>query len=108
MYPQYTALDIANRQLEAMGYNPSVPRAEQFRQGLSPEVQLLLTNNPTPSRTLRAMNGGNTPNSDMTKKFLDMIASVESRGYGDYDAMNTPGANTPYNSVEKLDKVCPL
>ena len=37
-----------------------------------------------------------------------MIASVESRGYGDYDAMNTPGANTPYNSVEKLDKVCPL
>ena len=26
-----------------------------------------------------------------------MVASVESRGYGDYDAMNTPGANTPYN-----------
>ena len=102
-YPQYTALDIANAQLASQGYQTSMPRAEQFRLGLPPAAQLLLTNNPTPSRTLRAMQGGNTPTGDMTKQFLDMVASVESRGYGDYDAMNTPDANnTPYNSVEKL------
>ena len=39
------------------------------------------------------------------KEFLDMIASVESRGYGDYDAMNIPGRLTqPFNSNERLGR----
>ena len=94
--------DVAQLQLQASGKGSMlrIPDAEQAAQGLRPELKRLLTYRPTNGRTQRvaAVEGDNW------KTFLDLVASVESKGYGDYDAMNIPYANTPYNSNDRLGR----
>lgn len=83
-----TAWDIANAQLQAAGKGSLMrPRAAEFVDTQDPQVKALLNWRPTAGRTNRAMlQSGNT------KQLLDLVASVESKSYGEYDAMNTGGA----------------
>jgi hypothetical protein len=83
-----TAFDIANAQLEAAGRGSLMrPKAIQYVDRQDPQIRALLNWRPTPSRTNRAalMSAGYQP-------LLDLVASQESSGYGNYDAMNTGGA----------------
>ena len=80
------------------------PAAAQYVDMQPADVQRLLKNMPTPSRGYRASLGGNGGLAKDPKEFLDMIASVESRGFGDYDAMNIPYTNQPFNSNERLGR----
>ena len=91
--------DVAQLQLQASGKGSMlrIPEAEQAAQGLRPELKKLLTFRPTTGRTQRVA----IVEGDNWKTFLDLVASVESKGYGDYDAMNIPYANTPYNSNDQ-------
>lgn len=82
-----TAWDIANAQLNAAGMGGLIkPRVEQVVDRMDPTLRPLLTWRPTTARTNRvALQTG-------WKPFLDLIASKESVGSGEYDAMNTGGA----------------
>ena len=83
-----TAWDIANAQLQAAGKGSLLrPRAAEFVNTQDPQIQALFNWRPTAARTNRAalMTGGHKP-------LLDLVASVESKSYGEYDAMNSGGA----------------
>lgn len=83
-----TAWDIANAQLTAAGRGSLMrPRAAEFVDTQDPQIKALLNWRPTASRTNRAM-----IQSGSAKQLLDLVASVESKSYGEYDAMNTGGA----------------
>ena len=104
MVPDMDVYDVINAQLRAANITPQFekPPKAAYVDTQPADVQKLLKNLPTPSRGLRAAMGGNSGLAKDPKEFLDLIASVESKGYGDYDAMNTPGDNLPYNSNERL------
>ena len=58
----------------------------------------LVNHKPSEGRLYRAGTNGNW------QPILDMIASVESRGFGDYNAMNVPYTHVPSNSEQTLGK----
>lgn len=82
-----TILDIANAQLRLMGEQPiGASGADQIFRGLDPRWQIKLSTYPSTSNTFQAFSQtGNY------KPLLDLIASRESMGYGQYDAMNRGG-----------------
>ncbi len=83
-----TILDIANAQLRLMG-EPEIGAsgADQVFRGLDPRWQIKLSSYPSTSNTYQAFSqAGNY------KPLLDLIASRESMGYGEYDAMNRGGS----------------
>jgi hypothetical protein len=106
LLPDMDVYDVARAQLNAAGITPSFekPAAAQYVDMQPSDVQRLLKNMPTPSRGFRASLGGDSGVMKDQKQFLDMIASVESKGFGDYDAMNTPYDNVPYNSNDRLNR----
>lgn len=82
-----TILDIANAQLRLMGEKPiGLSGAEQTFKGLDPRWQLKLTQYPSTANTYQAFASTNA-----YKPLLDLIASRESMGYGQYEAMNRGG-----------------
>ena len=106
LLPDMDVFDVVRAQLRGAGIEPSFekPAAAQYVDMQPADVQRLLKNMPTPSRGYRASLGGNGGLAKDPKEFLDMIASVESRGFGDYDAMNIPYTNQPFNSNERLGR----
>ena len=106
LLPDMDVFDVVRAQLRGAGIEPSFekPQAAQYVDMQPADVQRLLKNMPTPSRGYRASLGGNSGLAKDPKEFLDMIASVESRGFGDYDAMNIPYTNQPFNSNERLGR----
>ena len=83
-----TILDIANAQLRLMGEQPiGASGSDQIFRGLDPRWQIKLSAYPSTSNTYQAF--AQTGN---YKPLLDLIASRESMGYGQYDAMNRGGA----------------
>lgn len=82
-----TILDLANAQLRLMGEKPiGASGADQIFRGLDPRWQIRLNSYPSTSNTYQAFSQtGNY------KPLLDLIASRESMGYGQYDAMNRGG-----------------
>lgn len=83
-----TILDLANAQLRAAqtGLQIGASGAEQTFKGLDPRWQIRLSSYPSPANTYQAFSAtGNY------KPLLDLIASKESMGYGEYDAMNREG-----------------
>lgn len=82
-----TILDIANAQLRLMGEQPiAASGADQIFRGLDPRWQIKLSTYPSTANTYQAFSQtGNY------KPLLDLIASRESMGYGQYDAMNRGG-----------------
>ena len=102
-YRDLQAWDIARAQYRLhTGQELVAPRAVQAMDTTDPAIRRLLnTNYTTPARTNRAalMSTG-------WKPFLDLIASQESKGYGEYDAMNTGGAaggTVAYGSANSRD-----
>ena len=96
-----TAWDIANAQLKAATGEGLKPNGKNYAEEISPEVKRLLTFKPTISRTNRAM-----IESGSARDFLNLIASEESAGHGDYDAYNLGGSNngnTPHGSGNSND-----
>lgn len=90
--PNLDGWDIAAAQLKANdGIDLMAPTWKQQEQQLSPDVQRLIKNFPTVSRTTRAAYGGNNYKGDNWKQFLDLVASKESKAYGEYDAYNLGG-----------------
>ena len=89
-----TAWDIANGQLIASGGKGlAKPEAELKADLQDPDVRRLQNYRSTVSRTFRS--GVMTGDSKM---FLDAIASVESKSYGEYDAYNLAGSNNGYSA----------
>ncbi len=96
-----TAWDIANAQLKASTGEGLRPNGSNYAEEISPEVNRLLTFKPTINRTRRAM-----VESGSSSEFLNLIASKESAGHGDYDAYNLGGSNggsTPHGSGNSND-----
>ena len=96
-----TAWDIANAQLKAVTGEGLKPNGKNYAEEISPEVKRLLTFKPTINRTNRAM-----IESGSASDFLNLIASEESAGHGDYDAYNLGGSdngNTPHGSGNSND-----
>jgi len=92
--PGVTGWDIANAQAELNGYGALYkPKVEEGIDMLDPGVQRMLRYRNTPSRTYQA----SVATGDQ-KWFLDSIASVESSGYGEYDAYNRGGSNDGYTA----------
>jgi hypothetical protein len=106
LIPDMDVYDVVRAQLNAAGITPTFekPAAAQYVDMQPSDVQRLLKNMPTPSRGFRASLGGNSGVMKDQKQFLDLIASVESKGFGDYDAMNIPYTNVPYNSNDRLGR----
>ena len=96
-----TAWDIANAQLKAATGEGLKPNGSNYAEQISPEINRLLTFKPTINRTRRAM-----VESGSAADFLNLIASEESAGHGDYDAYNLGGSNngnTPHGSGNSND-----
>ena len=103
-----TAWDLANAQLKAYqkangDANPKglTPNGKNYAEAISPEINRLLTFKPTINRTRRAI-----ADSGDQRAFLNLIASEESAGHGDYDAYNLGGSNngnTPHGSGDSND-----
>jgi len=90
-----TAWDIANGQLIASGGKGlAKPEAELKADLQDPDVRRLQNYRSTVSRTFRS--GVMTGDSKM---FLDAVASVESKSYGEYDAYNLGGSNGGYTAI---------
>ena len=62
---------------------------------VNPEVQRLLRFKPSPARTGRA---AVSATDGKPKHFLDLVGSVESNGYGGYDAYNLGGSNEGFTA----------
>tara|TARA_Y100000385_G_scaffold244549_1_gene262683 strand:- start:4072 stop:6597 length:2526 start_codon:yes stop_codon:yes gene_type:complete len=94
-----TGWDLANAQLKASGYEKGLekPPAETLVDGLSPRVRNFLRNNHSPSRTYQGMITGDASE---RATVLSAIASVESAGYGHYDAYNKGGADGGYTAID--------
>lgn len=97
-----TAWDIANAQLQAAG-KPGLVRTpdQEFVDRQDPQLRRLLTWRPTAARTYRLISA-----TDAAKPLLDLIASNESKGYGEYDAMNRGGSHggtVAYGSANSKD-----
>lgn len=94
--------DLAAAQYEA--HKMGTLKKPQFEQDLDKETPLvrnLVRKYSTPSRTYRAQL--ESSNSNM---FLELVKNKESKFYGEYDAMNTGGANgghTAYGSANSKD-----
>jgi hypothetical protein len=84
-----TIIDIANAQLRASGSTLQIglSGADQIFKGLDPRWQIRLSNYPSTANTYQAFSA-----SANYKPLLDLIASRESMGYGQYDAMNRGGS----------------
>lgn len=82
-----TILDLANAQLRLMGEQEiGASGSDQIFKGLDPRWQIKLSSYPSTANTYQAFSQtGNY------KPLLDLIASRESMGYGQYDAMNRGG-----------------
>lgn len=94
-FPNVTGWDIANAQSMVAGYGPLYKeKVEEVIDMLDPGVQRMLRYKNTPARTYQA----SVATGD-TKWFLDSIASVESSGYGEYDAYNRGGSNDGYTAT---------
>lgn len=97
-----TAWDIANAQLQAANLGTLLkPKAVEYVDRQDPQIRALLNWRPTAARTNRAamMSTGYKP-------LLDLVASQESTGFGNYDAMNTGGAaggTVAYGSANSND-----
>jgi len=94
--------DLAAAQYAAHGMGTlQKPQFEQDLDKETPLVRDLVRKYSTPSRTYRAqLEAGNT------NAFLELVKSEESKAYGEYDAMNTGGANqghTAYGSANSKD-----
>merc|ERR1712196_236635 len=91
--------DFIRMQMDAAGieYEAERPEVEGEVDGLDPAIQNLLRSKPSPRKTYQA-----AAISDDKRWVLDQIASKESVGYGEYDAMNTPYDNIGYNSNDRL------
>jgi murein DD-endopeptidase MepM/ murein hydrolase activator NlpD len=89
------AIEIMNRQLAAAGKPPIKSRAEDTLNKLSPWVRQLVQSKPSISKTYQGF-GMESANQGIEayRPLLDLIASKESAGHGDYDAMNTGGFDT--------------
>ena len=112
---KYNKWQIADMQLKAYGHPGLVKPPVEVAVEEQPLAVQRLLNSPSPSRTHRAMYGGNgylvagpaVANGQITDnwtKFLDLVASVESKAHGGYDAMNVPYTNDPYNSRDYLTR----
>ena len=114
---RYDKYQIADKQLKAFGHKGILnkPTAEMRIDEMSAGTRRLLRLHPTNSRAFRGMYGGNSydvagpatgngPVSDNWSEFLDLVASVESKAHGGYDAMNVPYTNLPYNSNQYLQR----
>jgi len=97
--PNMTGWDVADAQLRAAGDKNGLtkPPAETLVDGLSPRVRNFLRNNHSPSRTYQGMITGDASERAMV---LSAIASVESAGYGHYDAYNKGGADGGYTAID--------
>jgi hypothetical protein len=84
-----TVKDIANAQLRASGSTLQIglSGADQIYKGLDPRWQIRLSSYPSTANTYQAFSAAAN-----YKPLLDLIASRESMGYGQYDAMNRGGA----------------
>ena len=98
--------DFVKMQLKYAGIEPDTdrPEVEDNVDKLDPAVQDLLRRQSSLSRTTRAV----TQTDGDTAFFLDAVASVESKSYGEYDAMNVGGSgmgvnNTAYGSANSCD-----
>ena len=94
-----TGWDVADAQLRASGDENGLtkPPAETLVDGLSPRVRNFLRNNHSPSRTYQGMITGDASE---RATVLSAIASVESAGYGNYDAYNKGGADGGYTAID--------
>ena len=94
-----TGWDVADAQLRAAGDKNGLtkPPAETLVDGLSPRVRNFLRNNHSPSRTYQGMITGDASERSTV---LSAIASVESAGYGHYDAYNKGGADDGYTAID--------
>lgn len=101
MYRGTSAWDIADAQLKASGHRGMMkPPVEQEVDRMDPQVKALLQWRPTVARTQRA-----ALQSTGWGQFLNLIASQESKSYGEYDAMNTGGTangTIPYGSANSV------
>ena len=108
---KYSKWEIAEMQLQASGEGTLLPKpsVEVALNELPADTRRLLNWRPTNARTFRAMYGGNNylvagpPVSGGAlagnwKAFLDLVASVESKSYGDYDAYNLRGSNNGFTA----------
>lgn len=94
--------DLAAAQYAAHGMGTlQKPQFEQDLDKETPLVRNLVRKYSTPSRTYRAqLEAGNT------NTFLELVKNKESKAYGEYDAMNTGGADeghTAYGSANSKD-----
>ena len=112
---KYNKWQVADMQLKAYGHPGLVKPPVEVAVDEQPLAVQRLLNSPSPSRTHRAMYGGNGylvagpavgdgQITDNWTKFLDLVASVESKAHGGYDAMNVPYTNDPYNSRNYLTR----
>jgi hypothetical protein len=98
-----TIVEIANAQLRAAGSDLQIglSGADQIFKGLDPRWQIRLTNYPSTSNTFQAFSAAGN-----YKPILDLIASRESMGYGQYDAMNrggSAGGTVAHGSANSVD-----
>lgn len=97
--PTLSPIDIINAQLKAAGGKLMAPvLSEQVRQGMSPYQQRIMQWKPSNANTYQAFGMNQGP--DPYRGLLDLIASKESLGNGDYNAMNRGGdaPDRPYGS----------
>jgi hypothetical protein len=74
------------------------PKSQEVLDKLDYSSWELVNHKPSEGRLYRAGTNGNW------QPILDMIASVESEGFGDYNAMNVPYTHVPSNSEKTLGK----
>jgi hypothetical protein len=94
-----SAWDYADAQLKVAGDTEGLmkPAAEEVVDNLSPDIQKLLREYNTGSRSFRAAANATSQGGDV-RWFLDTIAGRESSGYGEYDAYNLGGADDGYTA----------
>ena len=97
--------ELIDTQLRAYGYKGfPIPKAYSDIEQYPRQTRRLIQFHKTGSREVRA-----AVSVEDARWFLDSIASVESRGYGEYDAFNRGGSNNGYtphgsgNSTVDLD-----
>tara|TARA_R100001443_G_C3359466_1_gene178742 strand:+ start:813 stop:3344 length:2532 start_codon:yes stop_codon:yes gene_type:complete len=96
-----SAWDYANAQLKVAGDTEGLikPAAEEVVDNLSPDVQKLLREYNTGSRSFRAAANATSQGGDIGW-FLDTIAGRESAAHGHYDAYNLGGADNGYTPID--------
>jgi len=95
-----SAWDYADAQLKVAGDAEGLmkPGAEEVVDNLSPDIQKLLREYNTGSRSFRAAANATSQGGDINW-FLDTIAGRESAADGEYDAYNLGGTNNGYTPI---------